>query len=188
LATEKAIFAGGCFWCMVEPFEARDGILTVTSGYTGGDFAHPSYEQVKAHTTGHTEAVEIIFDNTKVSYKDLLDLYWQTTDPTDAFGQFEDRGDNYRPVIFYTNKEQCEIAETSKKNLQNSSIFAQAEIVTSIEPAKHFWPAEDYHQGFYKKHPSDYAAEISARREFILEHWNDVRTKTPASTKENSEN
>ena len=170
MATEKAIFAGGCFWCMVEPFEEREGILTVTSGYTGGDFAHPTYEQVKQHITGHTEAVEIIFDNEKVSYEELVQLYWQTTDPTDAFGQFEDRGDNYRPVIFYTSEAQREIAEKSKAELAASGVF-DSPIVTKIEAASTFWPAEYYHQGFYRKHPEDYAAEIAERREFILKHW-----------------
>ena len=168
--TERAIFAGGCFWCMVEPFEERPGILTVTSGYTGGDFAHPTYEQVKMHITGHTEAVEIIFDPEKITYAELVELYWQTTDPTDAFGQFEDRGDNYRPVIFYMTEEQQKIAERSKQALQASRRFDQP-IVTRIEAAKKFWPAEYYHQGFYKKHPEDYLVEVQERRAFILEHW-----------------
>ncbi|MDR2977296.1 MAG: peptide-methionine (S)-S-oxide reductase MsrA [Streptococcaceae bacterium] len=171
MATEKAIFAGGCFWCMVEPFEAREGILSVTSGYTGGDFDFPSYEEVKAHITGHTEAVEILFDNSKISYSDLVEIYWQTTDPTDAFGQFEDRGDNYRPVIFYTSQSQQEIAQKSREKLQNSGKFGSAKIVTTIEAEKTFWPAELYHQDFYKKYPQDYAAEIAGRRQFILEHW-----------------
>jgi len=100
MATERAIFAGGCFWCMVQPFEEREGILSVISGYTGGNVENPTYEQVKKHLTGHTEAVEIIFDNSKITYQSLVELYWTLTDPTDAFGQFEDRGDNYRPVIF----------------------------------------------------------------------------------------
>lgn len=171
MATEKAIFAGGCFWCMVEPFEEQNGIMTVTSGYTGGDFDSPTYEQVKQHITGHTEAVEIIFDNDKISYSELVDLYWQTTDPTDAFGQFVDRGDNYRPVIFYSDNIQRKIAEESKAALQASGRFGDEKIVTSIEEAKVFWPAEAYHQGFYKKHPEDYAEEIADRREFILKHW-----------------
>lgn len=171
MTVEKAIFAGGCFWCMVQPFEERAGILTVTSGYTGGDFENPTYEQVKEHLTGHTEAIEIIFDNEQVKYQDLVELYWQTTDPTDAFGQFEDRGDNYRPVIFYTTPEQKEIAEHSKANLQASGRFDRP-IVTNIEAAKEFWPAEHYHQGFYRKHPEDYKVEIQERREFILNHWN----------------
>lgn len=95
---ERAIFAGGCFWCMVQPFEEQDGILSVRSGYTGGHVENPTYEQVKAHETGHTEAVEIIFDEEKISYGDLVEIYWAQTDPTDAFGQFEDRGDNYGSV------------------------------------------------------------------------------------------
>jgi peptide-methionine (S)-S-oxide reductase len=153
--TEKAIFSGGCFWCMVEPFEDKKGILTVTSGYTGGDFPHPSYEQVKMHITGHTEAIEILFDNELISYQELVELYWQVTDPTDAFGQFADRGDNYQPVIYYTSPSQKEIAEKSKLALQASGRFKDP-IVTTIEPAKTFWPAEYYHQDFYKKHPDDY--------------------------------
>lgn len=111
MATERAIFAGGCFWCMVQPFEEREGILSVTSGYTGGNVENPTYEQVKMHLTGHTEAVEIIFDNSKINYQTLVELYWTLTDPTDAFGQFEDRGDNYRPVIFVENNEQEKIAK-----------------------------------------------------------------------------
>ena len=102
---EQAIFAGGCFWCMVQPFDEAPGIHSVTSGYTGGHVANPTYEQVCSGTTGHTEAVEIIFDPEKISYDELLTIYWQQTDPTDAFGQFQDRGDSYRPVIFYMNEE-----------------------------------------------------------------------------------
>lgn len=170
MAKERAIFAGGCFWCMVEPFEETDGIITVTSGYTGGNMPNPTYEQVKKHITGHTEAIEIIFDNEKISYSDLVELYWQTTDPTDALGQFVDRGDNYRPVIFYTTEAQREIAEASKAALQASGRFDKP-IITAIESAKIFWPAEEYHQGFYRKHPDEYAQEIRQRREFIMRHW-----------------
>ncbi|MDN5830595.1 MAG: peptide-methionine (S)-S-oxide reductase MsrA, partial [Tetragenococcus halophilus] len=107
---QRAIFAGGCFWCMVHPFDEQPGIYSVVSGYTGGHVENPTYEQVVTKTTGHTEAVEIIFDPEIISYKDLVELYWQQTDPTDAFGQFQDRGDNYRPVIYYLNEEQKEIA------------------------------------------------------------------------------
>lgn len=103
---ERAIFAGGCFWCMVQPFEELDGIESVLSGYTGGHVENPTYKEVCSKTTGHTEAVEIIFNPEKISYANLVELYWAQTDPTDAFGQFEDRGDNYRPVIFYENEEQ----------------------------------------------------------------------------------
>ncbi len=147
---ERAIFAGGCFWCMIQPFDTLPGIHTVMSGYTGGHVPDPTYEQVKSQTTGHTEAVEIIYDPTLISYEQLVELYWQQTDPTDAFGQFEDRGDNYRPVIFYLTEEQRIIAENSKKQLAESGRFEQP-IVTKIEPAQPFYLAEEDHQEYYKK-------------------------------------
>lgn len=170
MSKERAIFAGGCFWCMVQPFEEQTGILAVTSGYTGGHVDNPTYEQVCNHQTGHTEAVEIIFDNEKITYKDLVELYWEQTDPTDMFGQFEDRDDNYRPVIFYTADSQREVAEKSKEALQNSGRFDQP-IVTTIEPAQKFWPAEDYHQGFYKTNPERYALSSRLRHKFLEENW-----------------
>lgn len=170
MAKEKAIFAGGCFWCMVQPFEEREGILSVLSGYTGGTLDNPTYEDVLSHKTGHTEAVEIIFDNEKVSFEDLVELYWTLTDPTDAFGQFQDRGDNYRPVIFVENDEQRMIAEASKEKLQASGHF-DAPIVTAIEPAQKFWVAEDYHQGFYRTNPVRYAASSRLRHDFLAKHW-----------------
>lgn len=172
MATERAIFAGGCFWCMVQPFEEREGILSVTSGYTGGNVENPTYEQVKKHLTGHTEAVEIIFDNSKINYQTLVELYWTLTDPTDAFGQFEDRGDNYRPVIFVENNEQEKIAKESKAQLQASGNF-DSPIVTSIEKTQKFWPAEDYHQGFYRKNPEDYAESSKIRHDFLEKQWED---------------
>lgn len=167
---ERAIFAGGCFWCMVQPFEELDGILSVRSGYTGGHVENPTYEQVKAHETGHTEAVEIIFDEEKISYADLVEIYWAQTDPTDAFGQFEDRGDNYRPVIFYGDERQRQIAEQSKAALQASGRFKNP-IVTAIEPVQPFYLAEDYHQGFYKKNPEHYAQSSAIRHQFLKENW-----------------
>ena len=170
MSKERAIFAGGCFWCMVQPFEEQTGILAVTSGYTGGHVDNPTYEQVCNHQTGHTEAVEIIFENEKIPYKDLVELYWEQTDPTDMFGQFEDRGDNYRPVIFYTSESQRSIAEKSKVALQNSGRFDRP-IVTTIEPAQKFWPAEDYHQGFYKTNPERYALSSRLRHKFLEENW-----------------
>ena len=112
---ERAIFAGGCFWCMVEPFETRPGIIMVISGYTGGTVVDPTYDQVATQTTGHVEAVEIIFDNRVVNYADLVAIFWQITDPTDAGGQINDRGQQYRPVIFVQNQKQRQIAEDSKK-------------------------------------------------------------------------
>lgn len=169
---EKAIFAGGCFWCMVKPFESQTGILSVVSGYTGGHVAYPTYEQVTTGTTGHTEAVEITYDPSLISYSQLVAIYWQQTDPTDALGQFADRGDSYRPVIFYENKEQKELAEQSKTDLQTSGRFKQP-IVTKIEPAQTFYPAEEYHQAYYKKQPIHYNLyrEGSGRAEFIRKKW-----------------
>ena len=170
MTEERAIFAGGCFWCMVQPFEEQPGILSVRSGYTGGHVDNPTYEQVLTKTTGHTEAVEIIFDSEIISYEALVDIYWMQTDPTDAFGQFEDRGDNYRPVIFYTSQAQKEIAEQSKRSLQATRRCLNP-IVTKIEAAQTFWPAEDYHQEFYKKNPERYAQSSQVRKQFIKETW-----------------
>lgn len=168
---DSAIFAGGCFWCMVAPFDTLPGIERVTAGYTGGHVPNPTYEQVCSHTTGHTEAVKIVFDPDLMSYEDLLGYYWQVTDPTDASGQFQDRGDNYRPVIFYNSPEQKAAAEKSKQELAESGRFADP-IVTKIEPAAPFYEAEDYHQQFYLKHPDRYAAEeAGGRARFIKEHW-----------------
>lgn len=169
---EKATFAGGCFWCMVKPFETQPGIESVISGYTGGHTINPTYEEVCSETTGHTEAVQITFDPEKFSYKDLVEIYWQQTDPTDAGGQFADRGSSYRPVIFYHNEEQRQIAEASKEALQNSGRFKQP-IVTEIQPAEPFYPAEDYHQGFYKKNAAHYSRynQGSGRASFINSNW-----------------
>ena len=142
------------------------------SGYTGGHVANPTYEQVKLGTTGHTEAVRITFDPAKISYKELVEIYWHQTDPTDAMGQFQDRGDNYRPVIFVKDEEQRRIAEASKYHLQESALFGDAKIVTQIEDAQPFYLAEDYHQDFYKKNPERYAAqEAGGRERFKQEHW-----------------
>ncbi|EOH98542.1 peptide methionine sulfoxide reductase msrA [Enterococcus haemoperoxidus ATCC BAA-382] len=168
--SEKAIFAGGCFWCMIQPFDTQPGIYSVTSGYTGGHVANPTYEQVLSHTTGHTEAVEIEFDPTIMPYEKLVEIYWQQTDPTDALGQFEDRGDNYRLVIFYTTDGQRKIAEKSRQNLQESGRFSEP-IVTTIEPASIFYPAEDYHQDFYQKDPERYEDAHQKRANFIEENW-----------------
>ncbi|MCD2255805.1 peptide-methionine (S)-S-oxide reductase MsrA [Agrilactobacillus fermenti] len=171
MTVEKAIFAGGCFWCMVQPFDTQPGVISVVSGYTGGHVANPTYEQVLTHKTGHTEAVEITFDNDVMSYEDLVNIYWQVTDPTDAMGQFQDRGDNYRPVIFVNSSEQRTIAEKSKAALAASGRFDKP-IVTQIETAKPFYPAETYHQDFYKKDPSRYALEeAGGRAQFIKSHW-----------------
>lgn len=173
MANEKrAIFAGGCFWCMVQPFDTLPGIVSITSGYTGGNVETPTYRQVTSGKTGHTEAVEIIYDPENISYKELLDIYWRQTDPTDAGGQFADRGDSYRPVIFYIDEHQKQVAEESKRELQNSGKFDEA-IVTQIEKAQPFYPAEDYHQDFYKKNSAHYKRYSvgSGRAGFISENW-----------------
>lgn len=152
---ERAIFAGGCFWCMVHPFDQWEGVLKVTSGYTGGHVENPTYKEVCSGTTGHTEAVEIIFDPKRITYDQLLDIYWQISDPTDAKGQFVDRGDSYRPVIYYTSDEQAQKAQNSKARLEAQKIYDRP-IITPILPAETFYPAEDYHQDFYKKDPEHY--------------------------------
>lgn len=167
---ERAIFAGGCFWCMVEPFETRPGIIMVVSGYIGGTVVNPTYDQVATQTTGHVEAVEIIFDNRVVNYADLVAIFWQITDPTDAGGQINDRGQQYRPVIFVQNQKQRQIAEDSKKRLIASKRY-QKPIVTTIEVATTFWPAENYHQQFYKKNRQRYQRIENARRQYLaLQH------------------
>ncbi|KRM62556.1 peptide methionine sulfoxide reductase [Paucilactobacillus vaccinostercus DSM 20634] len=171
MAYETAIFAGGCFWCMVQPFDTQPGIVSVRSGYTGGHTVNPTYEQVKSHTTGHTEAVKITFDPAIISYEQLVEIYWHQTDPTDAMGQFQDRGDNYRPVIFVNSDEQRRIATASRQKLIDSALFAEP-IVTQIEDAKPFYEAEDYHQDFYKKDPKRHEAEENGgRNQFIQRHW-----------------
>ncbi|MDO4680066.1 MAG: peptide-methionine (S)-S-oxide reductase MsrA [Aerococcus sp.] len=167
-----AIFAGGCFWCMVHPFDEQPGVQSVISGYTGGTVPNPTYEQVCSGTTGHTEAVQITYDSTIMSYADLVEIYWQQTDPTDAMGQFADRGSSYRPVIFYQDEEQKAIAEQSKKALAASGRFKDP-IVTAIEPAKPFYPAEEYHQDYYQKNPLHYQlySKGSGRQHFRQKHW-----------------
>lgn len=167
---ETAIFAGGCFWCMVEPFDQMPGIESVISGYTGGHTINPTYQDVCRHTTGHTEAVKITYDPNIISYRDLLAIYWRQTDPTDAMGQFQDRGDSYRPAIFVNSPEQRQLAEASKKALVASGRFTNP-IVTQIEDAQPFYPAEEYHQYFYKKNPMRaYLAELGRQR-FKAQYW-----------------
>lgn len=169
---EKATFAGGCFWCMVKPFDTLPGIESVISGYTGGHVENPTYEQVCTGTTGHTEAVQITFNPEVFPYKDLVEVYWQQTDPTDPNGQFVDKGTSYRPAIFYHSDEQKEIAEASKKELQESGRFKKP-IITPIEPAQPFYAAEEYHQDFYKKSTNHYQRyrTASGRDAYINNHW-----------------
>ncbi|QYN46659.1 peptide-methionine (S)-S-oxide reductase MsrA [Gilliamella sp. ESL0405] len=171
---EKATFAGGCFWCMVKPFDKYEGVISVVSGYTGGHVPNPTYEQVCQGTTGHTEAVEITFDPNKITYQALLDIFWQQIDPTDANGQFADRGDSYRPVIFYHTPSQHKLALESKQKLIASKRFSQP-INVAIEPAVAFYPAEEYHQDYYKKRPEHYNRyyQLSGRAPFISKNWAD---------------
>ncbi len=168
--TEKALFAGGCFWCMEKPFEALDGVLSATSGYAGGTTKNPTYQDYGAG--GHIEVVQIIYDPQKISYARLLDTFWRQIDPTDAGGQFVDRGHPYISGIFYYDDSQKKLAEESKNNLQRSGIFT-GPIVTPIEPAPEFWAAEEYHQDYYKKNPLRYAfyRNGSGRDNFLKKHW-----------------
>lgn len=153
--TEVAIFAGGCFWCMEPPFDKVPGVLSTTSGYTGGLAPDPTYEQVSAGGTGHAESVKVVFDPTRVDYKKLLDVYWHNVDPFAIDQQFCDHGDQYRTAIFTTTSEQQRLAEESKRELETSGKFSQP-VVTQIVPASTFYPAEGYHQDYYKKNPLRY--------------------------------
>ncbi|ANU10801.1 peptide methionine sulfoxide reductase [Planococcus antarcticus DSM 14505] len=170
--TEKAIFAGGCFWCMVKPFDQFDGIEQVVSGYSGGHIENPSYEQVKSGTTGHLEVVEITFQSDIFSYEQLLDIFWQQIDPTDDEGQFQERGSSYRASIFVQNERQRTIAEKSKLELNNSGRFDKP-VVTEIRDAAPFYAAEEYHQNFYKKNPDHYKEDrtASGRDKFLSSIW-----------------
>lgn len=170
--TELATFAGGCFWCMVSPFEELPGIRSVVSGYTGGHTEHPVYEEVKTGTTGHAEAVQITFEPEIFPYEKLLQLYWVQIDPTDPDGQFQDRGAQYRTAIFYHTEEQRQLAEASKRELEAAGRFDKP-IVTEIVPAGEFYPAEDYHQNYHRKNPGLYKLDRkkSGRDAYIDAHW-----------------
>jgi peptide methionine sulfoxide reductase msrA/msrB len=171
---QLATFAGGCFWCMVKPFDEQPGIHKVISGYTGGTKENPTYEEVCTNKTGHYEAVQITFDPELYPYEDILTLYWQQIDPTDEGGQFADRGGSYRTAIFYHNEEQRDLAVASKKELQESGKFKKP-IVTEIIPAGPFYEAEDYHQHYYKKNPIRYKLYRtgSGREKFLKDTWKD---------------
>jgi peptide-methionine (S)-S-oxide reductase len=153
--TAKATFAGGCFWCMVAPFEKLPGVITVTSGYAGGHVPNPTYDQVSSGTTGHAESVQVIYDPAKVSYDKLLDVFWHSIDPTTPKRQFCDSGDQYRTAIFYENDSQKRTATASRDALAASGTL-QAPIVTEIVPASAFYPAEEYHQDYYRKKELEY--------------------------------
>jgi len=151
----KAYFAGGCFWCMEEAFEKVQGVLSVTSGYMGGTVANPSYENVSAGRTGHAESVEVVYGPAKVSYQKLLDVFWRNVDPITPNAQFCDHGSQYRSAIFFQTDEEKREVDTSKQAIEQSKRFKEL-IVTQIVMASHFYPAEEYHQDFYKKNPVRY--------------------------------
>ena len=179
-----ATFAGGCFWCSESDLEKADGVIEVISGYTGGSEENPTYDDVSGGRTGHLEAVQVIYDPDRISYEELLTLYWRHIDPTDGGGQFVDRGPQYRTAIFYHDDRQRRLAEKSKARLQASGRFSEP-IVTEILPLKAFYPAEDYHQDYYRKNPLRYKfyRRASGRDRFIERFW-----KEPAAQKENQSN
>ncbi len=175
---QKATFAGGCFWCMEPPFEKLEGVKEVVSGYTGGHKEDPTYEEVSDGITGHTEAIEILYDPLKTTYSELLDVFWRQIDPTDTGGQFADRGSQYRTAIFYHTEEQRELAEKSLKEYMRSGRF-KSSIVTEIVPAVTFYRAEKYHQDYYKKNPIRYKIYRfgSGRDRYLENTWeNDKET------------
>jgi peptide methionine sulfoxide reductase msrA/msrB len=169
---EKATFAGGCFWCMEHPFEKLEGVLEVISGYTGGQKDNPTYEEVSSGMTGHLEAVQITYDPSRISYSEILDIFWKQIDPTDPGGQFVDRGGQYRSAIFYHSEEQKALAEKSKSELNKSGRYKNP-IVTEIIKASEFYKAEDYHQDYSKKNPIRYKyyRYNSGRDQYLKKVW-----------------
>ena len=169
---KTAIFGGGCFWCMEPPFEQLQGVLEVTAGYSGGDEKNPTYEQVSSGRTGHVESVRVVYDPEQISFKELLDTFWRYVDPTDPGGQFADRGNHYKTAIFYNNEEEKRIAEQSRDELAASGVFDRP-IATAIRPTKPFYPAEEYHQDYYKKNVAHYEAYKvgSGRAGFLERTW-----------------
>jgi peptide-methionine (S)-S-oxide reductase len=170
----SAIFAGGCFWCMEPPYDKLDGVISTTSGYSGGSVPNPTYEQVSAGGTGHAEVVRVVYDPSKLDYQQLLDVFWVNVDPTQVDGQFCDHGDQYRTAIFYADAEQQEVATHSLAELEKSKPF-EGDIVTEIAPATVFYPAEDYHQDYYQKNPLRYKYYYWAcgRGQRLTELWGD---------------
>ena len=172
---EKAIFAGGCFWCMEAPFDKFPGVISVTAGYTGGQKKSPTYKEVSGGGTGHAEAVQILFDPSRISYAALLDVYWRNIDPTVTDRQFCDVGHQYRAVIFYQGEAQRKAALLSKAALGKNRPFREP-VVTEITAASEFYPAEEYHQHYYKKNPLRYSYYRSGcgRDKRLKEIWGDV--------------
>ena len=175
-----ATFAGGCFWCMEPPFDELDGVTSTTSGYTGGHKVNPTYEEVSAGTTGHAEAVQVVYDPARITYERLLEVFWRNIDPTTPDAQFCDHGSQYRSAVFYHDPEQRRLAEESKRALEAAGRL-KARIVTEIVPAGAFYPAEEYHQDYYKKNPIRYKLYRlgCGRDQRLSELWG----KAPVGTK-----
>ena len=171
---QTATFAGGCFWCVESDFEKVEGVIRVVSGYTGGEEKNPTYEEVCSGETGHVEAVQVHFDPARVSYEQLLDVFWKHIDPTDSGGQFADRGKQYRTAIFYHSENQRTAAEKSKEKLAASGRFDKP-VATQIIGVREFWPAEEYHQGYCRKNPLRYNTYRyhSGRDQFLKKVWSD---------------
>ena len=176
--TQTAVFAGGCFWCTESDFEKVDGVIEAISGYTGGRQANPTYRQVSGGGTGHIEAVKVVYDPDKVTYEELLEVFWRHVNPTDAGGQFGDRGSQYRSAIFYANEREKRLAEDSKKRLEATGHFDKP-IVTDILALGPFYTAEDYHQDYYKKNPIRYKyyRSGSGRDQFLEKEWADTKSE-----------
>ena len=169
---EKAVFAGGCFWCMQNPYDELKGVVSTAVGYTGGHVGDPTYEEVCAGNTGHAEAIEVLYDPTQINYSELLNVFWRNIDPTTLNKQFADVGTQYRTAIFYHSEEQRQSAESSKEEMERSGIYDDP-IVTEITPASTFYKAEDYHQKYYEKCPVKYKMykSGSGREQYLENKW-----------------
>lgn len=176
---KEAYFAGGCFWCMEPPFEMLEGVEEVISGFSGGEEINPSYEDVAYGKTTHLEAIKVIYDANRISYQELLHVFWRQIDPTDAGGQFVDRGAHYATAIFHTTQEEKRLIEQSKQDLERSGWFDKP-IVTAIRPFTHFYPAEQYHQDYYKTNSLRYKfyRKGSGRDYFLRSTWGTVEDST----------
>jgi len=181
-AADTALFAGGCFWCMETAFEGRPGVHAAVSGYSGGHKSNPTYEEVGSHTTGHLETVAVVYDAKTISYEQLLDLFWHSIDPTQGDGPFCDRGESYRSAIFWRSEAQRKAALASKQALEKSGALRGRPIVTTIAKAGPFWPAEEYHQDFYRKDPKRYREyrEGCGRDRRLRALWGDKAVKPSA--------
>ena len=173
-AEKTAVFAGGCFWCLEPPFESLRGVREVVSGYTGGTVENPTYQQVSSGTTGHYEAVRVVYDDTVITYEELLEVFWRNIDPTDRYGQFYDRGSQYKTAVFVSGPQERRLAEDSRRELSASGKFSDP-VVTEILPVSEFYDAEEYHQDYYRKQPERYYgyAEASGRKGFLTQVWQD---------------